>query len=1511
MKCSTKPNDQDTATVSLLRETQMILTDEIGEAVSYVSSDLASPFTVTSYFSEAVLEFYFQDIPPPHKKKSLTKSRKLHRRDYTPHSCALSVNRGKVFMLHVADPPLPNPARTKQHTRHGRKKCAAIYKGKLSRVPGKPIGTWYAPHLQWMAFLVLYLKECSGHRPCLSQQDSGCGEPSRLGQRDYLNPGEPISQQSGVFGRIVRPSDEPVERRVAAGVKSATASIGAVKSATDGRDYWTVYYVKTCTRAAMAAGIRVSVAPVMAFPALHGHISYLANHVAVSERTALPRHEPRKIVARGMPISSPEFSDGLLLAAYTRQLQQHKGDKAPRIERRLISRILGHFRTFLRVSSSSVKRACGAGAARHRKRLISIEISIRQFQRFEINFISISSPALNFNGATVFCVDLRSDLGSSPLAEGKKLRRMNARNTCSYELPDTKFAHGTLTKSSDQGGGCSLYRERPIQAEVSICAARGAGMKGRGETGDPRENPPTSGIVRDDSHVRESRSDPAGNRTRCNYWRAPRAATVCCCECLEVHPRVTAWRPAGRTAEPRGLAQRRRKSCFRSKGLALRTGLKRAPGYSRSAGQDNPRNELCSWRVVRETRRRKGASNSAEGGEDISRPPYVVPIDVFQRVVSHRRLPTMLQLFQAELRSSNCYGFCGTCRDAIQPPYLPGGGGGRSQRRDSPTGTIHTCEGPGATPPGIEPGSPWREVSCLPTTPPWPLIVSRILTRKNWANRETELQIAINLTERWRMLGWVPNKGHCRFLPRSLFPVQLAPSLMTSLSTRPTSTLASHQGEPGSIPGIVSPVPPYSLQSPSSLRAADDEPPSNDTPTSVGEADDGEARRLWSGAGMEAAGETGDPRENPPTSVVVGTIPTCENPGVTRPGIEPGSPRRAASRLTTRPPHKDNPHFFGATEMNPPHLVIQAAMSALGCSRFAKCVRELLSELLRDERTGRGSPNLQTPLKRPPGSPDLTSSCGSEHKRRIEQEAAQTSHNHASHVVENFKSYLEANDSVLRTQRCEHTRTRTRTHARTSAHAHAQAHTRTHARARTHTHYGYSVTTETLHALRVGAMRRQACVQLSPVSLPRFLTLDAQLRSPLTRKTTVAEVKRSASLGTLSRSANSSRGSGYQTGGFRPHSYRLFTVNFESARFTVNRLYIACSSRPRRCKLHEGEEARNVLPVRLPTKRHHTPDEKGLIQVGIKCNNGSAARRFSALCVGATRRWSHALLSPLSLCLEHEKKKKKKKSECSVLCLEVAGGFALAAGKGGRSQQAANPSFTLREQRSRHCYVRKPPLVSRTYLNRDRSLLAASPHDWRPTTFPPSDKRPVEQFQLAVRGTVGLGQRVGQMARASLLPLHAREDLYKYRAEKHSVRNVCPVPSPFETNSVPSLKQLVMHTGTSRWQDCTEVGQRMVARQVVIRTLSLSVYLKISKQTISTAIPEVYSALIEGLKDYIQMSLRLPAHSPTGTLDALRTAKLIKSGGEVDPYLKVEFNVLGKTSVNTEIIYFASWGKNQ
>ncbi|KAJ8888354.1 hypothetical protein PR048_007844 [Dryococelus australis] len=52
-----------------------------------------------------------------------------------------------------------------------------------------------------------------------------------------------------------------------------------------------------------------------------------------------------------------------------------------------------------------------------------------------------------------------------------------------------------------------------LRVRRSIPSAR-AGMQARGETGDPRENPSTSSIVRHDSHVRKSGRDIARNKTR-------------------------------------------------------------------------------------------------------------------------------------------------------------------------------------------------------------------------------------------------------------------------------------------------------------------------------------------------------------------------------------------------------------------------------------------------------------------------------------------------------------------------------------------------------------------------------------------------------------------------------------------------------------------------------------------------------------------------------------------------------------------------------------------------------------------------------------------------------------------------------------------------------------------------------------------------------------------------------------------------------------------------------------
>ncbi|KAJ8882339.1 hypothetical protein PR048_014141 [Dryococelus australis] len=69
------------------------------------------------------------------------------------------------------------------------------------------------------------------------------------------------------------------------------------------------------------------------------------------------------------------------------------------------------------------------------------------------------------------------------------------------------------------------------------------GMQGRGKTGDPRENPPTS-IVRHDSHMRKSASDPSGIKPRSLWWEASR---------LTVQP---SWPPPSsmiRIMEQRGM----------------------------------------------------------------------------------------------------------------------------------------------------------------------------------------------------------------------------------------------------------------------------------------------------------------------------------------------------------------------------------------------------------------------------------------------------------------------------------------------------------------------------------------------------------------------------------------------------------------------------------------------------------------------------------------------------------------------------------------------------------------------------------------------------------------------------------------------------------------------------------------------------------------------------------------------------------------------------------------------
>ncbi|KAJ8867373.1 hypothetical protein PR048_031174 [Dryococelus australis] len=62
----------------------------------------------------------------------------------------------------------------------------------------------------------------------------------------------------------------------------------------------------------------------------------------------------------------------------------------------------------------------------------------------------------------------------------------------------------------------------------------------------------------------------------------------------------------------------------------------------------------------------------------------------------------------------------------------------------------------------------------------------------------------------------------------------------------------------------------------------------------------------YTSVGMKGRGETEDPREGPPTNGIARQSSHMRKSGVSRPGIEPGSPRWETSRLTAHPPQ---PHL--------------------------------------------------------------------------------------------------------------------------------------------------------------------------------------------------------------------------------------------------------------------------------------------------------------------------------------------------------------------------------------------------------------------------------------------------------------------------------------------------------------------------------------------------------------------------------------------------------------------------
>ncbi|KAJ8872459.1 hypothetical protein PR048_026064 [Dryococelus australis] len=268
-----------------------------------------------------------------------------------------------------------------------------------------------------------------------------------------------------------------------------------------------------------------------------------------------------------------------------------------------------------------------------------------------------------------------------------------------------------------------------------------------------------------------------------------------------------------------------------------------------------------------------------------------------------------------------------------------------------------------------------------------------------------------------------------------------------------------------------------------------------------------------------------------------GTIPTCENP-VTRPGIEPSSPWREASAgrrqdcvhiLTPRQEAREGTHVYTPARANFHGLDKKKDNLAIGKYHIPACccsVRELDVRFLRLRRT---NPRItkarltrndfpyyiasvesyflldmlfhwkyrclkaihdkwldySPPSKAKPGSIPGGVAPGFSHLGIVPGNAAGR---------EGFLGVLQF-PLALSFRRCS---------LLTSLHPH-----------RFSRPPHFFVTSETLHALRVGAIRHLACELVSPVSLPRFLTLDAgfpRVSIPLLKANHISSLTHSVSV---------------------------------------------------------------------------------------------------------------------------------------------------------------------------------------------------------------------------------------------------------------------------------------------------------------------------------------------------------------------------------------------------------------
>ncbi|KAJ8895472.1 hypothetical protein PR048_000805, partial [Dryococelus australis] len=174
----------------------------------------------------------------------------------------------------------------------------------------------------------------------------------------------------------------------------------------------------------------------------------------------------------------------------------------------------------------------------------------------------------------------------------------------------------------------------------------------------------------------------------------------------------------------------------------------------------------------------------------------------------------------------------------------------KTRRPAVPFGTIPTRENPRATLPRIEPGSPWRIASSLNTTSPRP---------------PDDLDLIMQRSEKLGKLNTI--LVYTRKIAQSKY------------RNRIRLARASHKQYSDT----------YKTQYDRAKRC-------RERKINIKASERVNERR------NARAGERKIPEKTCRPAASSSTIPTCENPGVTQQGIEPGSPWWMASRLTARPP---------------------------------------------------------------------------------------------------------------------------------------------------------------------------------------------------------------------------------------------------------------------------------------------------------------------------------------------------------------------------------------------------------------------------------------------------------------------------------------------------------------------------------------------------------------------------------------------------------------------------------